>query len=81
MIACALDRLGAVVVPLTTMFREREIGHVVAATDMKLLFVPGQYRSCDHDLLALSVKDAAPNLCAWFLFQRNRLPTSIRCRT
>jgi acyl-CoA synthetase (AMP-forming)/AMP-acid ligase II len=61
-IACAIEKLGAVITPLTTMFRDHELGYVARVTAMKALFVPGTYRRYDHDGMAQRIAAAAPAL-------------------
>jgi acyl-CoA synthetase (AMP-forming)/AMP-acid ligase II len=61
-VACALEMLGAVLAPLTTMFREREIGYVAELTEMRALVVPGTYRRNDHDAMAVRIAESSPSI-------------------
>ncbi len=50
-LSCAL--YGFVLCPLLLMYRERELGFILAQTECEAIFVPGHFRSVDHlDLLA-----------------------------
>jgi len=49
---CALARLGALQMPLLTMYRERELGALLAAGRPELVLVPGQWRGTDYTALA-----------------------------
>jgi acyl-coenzyme A synthetase/AMP-(fatty) acid ligase len=48
----AVEKLGAIVCPMVTPYRERELAHNIAKTSMKVLFAPGHYRGFDHDALS-----------------------------
>ncbi|HEY1854029.1 MAG TPA: AMP-binding protein [Solirubrobacterales bacterium] len=61
-LACALELLGAVLAPLTPMFREREIGYVADVTGMGALVVPGTYRRHDHDEMAVRIAASSPSI-------------------
>ncbi|HVV08181.1 class I adenylate-forming enzyme family protein [Amycolatopsis sp.] len=48
---CALARLGALQMPLLMMYRERELGALLAAGRPQLVLVPGQWRGTDYTAL------------------------------
>jgi acyl-CoA synthetase (AMP-forming)/AMP-acid ligase II len=58
----AIEKLGAVTVPLVTMFRDHEIAYVGKLTEMKALVVPGTYRRYRHDAMVLRIAEAVPSL-------------------
>jgi cyclohexanecarboxylate-CoA ligase len=49
----ATARLGAIANPLLPIFRERELGFILAQAQPKIVFVPGRFRGMDYrDLIA-----------------------------
>jgi acyl-CoA synthetase (AMP-forming)/AMP-acid ligase II len=58
----AVEKLGAVTIPLVTMFRDHEIAYVARKTEMKALIVPGTYRRYDHDQMAARLAAEIPSL-------------------
>ncbi|MCW2496852.1 AMP-binding protein [Jatrophihabitans sp.] len=60
--ALAIEKLGAVVCPMVTPYRKRELEHIITKTSMKLLFVPGTYRGYDHDVLGAELLAEHPSL-------------------
>jgi acyl-CoA synthetase (AMP-forming)/AMP-acid ligase II len=59
LLSLALARLGAVQNPILTIYREREVGAVLAATGARWLVVPGTFRGVDHLALARSLQARA----------------------
>ncbi|MFJ8816382.1 class I adenylate-forming enzyme family protein [Amycolatopsis thermoflava] len=51
----ALARLGALQMPLLTMYRERELGALLAAGRPEVVLVPGDWRGTDYAALAHEV--------------------------
>ncbi|KQS64265.1 AMP-binding protein [Modestobacter sp. Leaf380] len=51
----AAARIGAVVCPLTTIYRRRELGHVLRRTRCTILVVPSRHRRFDHAGLAATL--------------------------
>src|SRR5262245_61761593 len=48
----AVERLGAVTVPVLPIHRAREVGFILRQTGARAVFIPGRHRDCDHrDLL------------------------------
>ena len=62
LVACAIERLGAIVNPLVTVYRERELEYMCAKCETKALVVPGTFRRFDHEALALHVAERVPSL-------------------
>lgn len=60
LIACL--KAGVVVNPLLTGFRENELIHRLSKCSSKIMFVPGEFRNCDHVMLAERVADMVPSL-------------------
>jgi acyl-CoA synthetase (AMP-forming)/AMP-acid ligase II len=60
--ACAYG--GFVVQPLVPIFREAELGFMLADAGSRALFVPGQFGKTDHMALAQRVRGAVPSLAA-----------------
>jgi len=58
----ALEKLGAITVPLTPMFREHELRYIGTKTRMVALFVPGRYRGHDFEAVACNVMGQVPSL-------------------
>lgn len=60
LIACL--KLGVVVNPLLTGFRESELTHRLSKCESRILFLPGMFRGCDHVALAEQVAEKVPSL-------------------
>lgn len=60
--AAAIEKLGAVVCPMVTPYRDRELSHAIAKTSMKVLIEPGRYRDFDHDALSRKLLAEQPSL-------------------
>jgi non-ribosomal peptide synthetase component E (peptide arylation enzyme) len=58
----ALGRLGAVMVPRMTVYRESEIGHAVDATEARGLIVPAAFRGFDFAEMGLELARRCPSL-------------------
>jgi non-ribosomal peptide synthetase component E (peptide arylation enzyme) len=58
----ALGRLGAVMVPRMTVYRESEIGHAVDATEAKALIIPDSFRGFDFPTMGLELARRCPSL-------------------
>jgi cyclohexanecarboxylate-CoA ligase len=61
-ITCALLRIGAVCMPLMPIFRERELGFMLAQASPRVLIVPDSYRGVDHAALAHRLEPGLPSL-------------------
>ena len=61
-LAVAIDRLGAVSLPILTIYREREMTFIARAAGARVLVVPGVVRGVDHRELAAAVRAQAPDL-------------------
>jgi acyl-CoA synthetase (AMP-forming)/AMP-acid ligase II len=59
LLSMALARLGAVQNPILPIYREREVGAVLAETGARWLVVPGLFRGFDHGALARTLKARA----------------------
>lgn len=59
-LACA--RLGAVVNPLMPIFREHELGFMLAFCEAKVLIVPKVFRGFDHAAMAAGLRAQLPRL-------------------
>ncbi|MDN5915318.1 MAG: AMP-binding protein [Pseudonocardia sp.] len=55
LVMLALTRLGAFQMPLLIMYRERELGALLAAGRPDLVLVPGVWRGTDHESLVRAV--------------------------
>jgi non-ribosomal peptide synthetase component E (peptide arylation enzyme) len=62
LVSCALERLGVIVCPLVPAYRENELSFIVRTTEMKAIFVVGNYRGYDHVGLAQRVAMSEPSL-------------------
>jgi acyl-CoA synthetase (AMP-forming)/AMP-acid ligase II len=60
LLSLALARLGAVQNPILPIYREREVGAVLAETRARWLVVPGVFRGFDHLALARALQHRAP---------------------
>ena len=49
----AISKAGAIINPMMTLYREKELKHMLGTTRAKVIFTPDFYRKCSHrDLLA-----------------------------
>lgn len=60
--ALACGRIGAVVNPLMPIFRERELGFMLAFCEAKALVVPKLFRGFDHEAMAANLQAKLPPL-------------------
>jgi cyclohexanecarboxylate-CoA ligase len=58
----ACSRIGAVMNPMMHIFRERELGFMLAHGEVKLLIVPKSFRGFDYEKMALGLKPDLPRL-------------------
>ena len=58
----ALGRLGAVMVPRMTVYRESEIAHAVEATEARALIVPASFRGFDFAEMGVTLLRRCPSL-------------------
>jgi cyclohexanecarboxylate-CoA ligase len=55
-------RVGAACMPLMPIFREREMGFMLAEARARVLYVPDRFRGRDHAALARTLRPALPEL-------------------
>ncbi|WP_137125504.1 cyclohexanecarboxylate-CoA ligase [Roseomonas sp. HF4] len=55
-------KLGAVSNPLMVIFRERELGFMLALAEAKVLVVPARFRGFDYPAMVANVRDRLPAL-------------------
>jgi cyclohexanecarboxylate-CoA ligase len=60
--ALACGRTGAVFNPMMPIFRERELGYMLAFAEVKLLVVPKVFRGFDHEEMAARLQTELPLL-------------------
>ena len=58
----AASRLGAVVCPITTIYRQRELSYILELTDCHVLVVPSTYRKFDYASMAAKLRTERPEL-------------------
>ena len=61
-ITLAVLRIGATCMPLMPIFRERELGFMLAESRARVLFVPGAFRGRDHAAMAKGLASELPAL-------------------
>jgi cyclohexanecarboxylate-CoA ligase len=61
-IAAALARIGAVIVPIMPIYRRDEVGYIVETAGVKLAITTDTYRGFDHAQLFLDLKDECQTL-------------------
>jgi acyl-CoA synthetase (AMP-forming)/AMP-acid ligase II len=61
-IAVAIARLGAVIVPIMPIYRRDEVGYIVEAAQVKAVFTCSTYRGFDHAGLYRDLQAANPEL-------------------
>jgi len=61
-ISLACTRIGAVLNPLMPIFREHELGFMLAFSEAKVVVVPKIFRGFDHEAMIESLKPRLPNL-------------------
>lgn len=55
LVSLALARLGAVQVPMISLYREREVGYLLDATGAELFVTPRVWRGFDYEAMAVSL--------------------------
>lgn len=58
----AASRLGAVVCPITTIYRQRELAFILERTRCKVVVVPSRYRGFDYASMARELAERLPHL-------------------
>lgn len=58
----AIERIGAVMNPLTTILRERELRQMLSLSKSKVLVVPSSWRGFDHAAMAVDLQREIPSL-------------------
>jgi acyl-CoA synthetase (AMP-forming)/AMP-acid ligase II len=61
-IAAAVARIGAVIVPIMPIYRRDEVGYIVGAAEVKLAITTDHYRGFDHAALFLDLQREHPAL-------------------
>ncbi len=61
-IMLALERIGAIINPLTPILRENELGTILRLAHSQILFVPDKYRGFSHADMAVALKTGLPHL-------------------
>ena len=61
-IALAARMTGLVINPIPPIYRESELGHILADCGAKLIFVPGLFRKCDHAAMVEGLRSQLPQL-------------------
>ena len=58
----AASRLGAVVCPITTIYRKRELSFILQRTESRILVAPSTYRGFDYAAMMKELADELPHL-------------------
>jgi cyclohexanecarboxylate-CoA ligase len=58
----AAARLGVVVCPITTIYRQRELSFILQRTECKVVVVPSTYRGFDYAEMVRGLADSLPDL-------------------
>ena len=58
----AASRLGAVVCPITTIYRQRELSFILERTECKVMVIPSVYRGFDYAAMVHELADGLPDL-------------------
>jgi len=61
-LALAARMCGLVINPIPPIYRESELGYILADCGAKLIFVPGTFRKCDHVAMVEGLRGQLPNL-------------------
>lgn len=61
-IALAARMCGLVINPIPPIYRESELGYILADCGAKLIFVPGRFRKHDHKAMIEALRSALPAL-------------------
>ena len=56
----AASRLGAVVCPITTIYRQRELSFILERTECKVIVIPSVYRGFDYAAMVRELADDFP---------------------
>ena len=69
----ALNRIGAVFLPLHHGFREADIKHLLEHTNAKAFIYPGTYKGFDYRVILENIKDQLPDLQKKVVMRENPL--------
>ena len=61
-IALAVSRIGAVLVPIMPIYRRDEVGYILDSAQVKAVFTAGEFRGFDHAAMYLELAGASPTL-------------------
>jgi acyl-coenzyme A synthetase/AMP-(fatty) acid ligase len=61
-LAVAIARLGAVIVPIMTIYRRDEVGYMVQTANVKAVFTAGEYKKFDHAGMFLDLAQQCESL-------------------
>lgn len=73
-LALAISRLGAVIVPIMPIYRSDECSHILASADVKAVFTAGTYRDYDHAGMFLALRRNAPSLQHVIVVRSEEIP-------
>ena len=58
----AIERIGAVMNPLSTILRQHELGQMLGIADSRVFVVPDTFRGFDHATMAMELASITPSL-------------------
>jgi len=58
----AASRLGAIVCPITTIYRQRELAFILERTECRIVVVPSAYRGFDYATMVRDIAEDLPHL-------------------
>ncbi|MGW0894315.1 AMP-binding protein [Saccharopolyspora sp. NPDC002578] len=73
-IATAIARVGAVVVPIMPIYRRDEVGYIIASAGVRAVFTAPEYRGFDHAGLFLDLARAHPYLHTVVVVRSEEVP-------
>lgn len=73
-LSAALARIGAVIVPIMTIYRRDEVGYVVDTAGVKAAVTTDRYRGFDHAALFLELQRTSPGLEAVYVVRGETVP-------
>jgi acyl-CoA synthetase (AMP-forming)/AMP-acid ligase II len=72
--ATAISRIGAVIVPIMPIYRRDEVGYIVETAGVKAVFTAGTYRGFDHVGMFLDLARGNPTLETVILVRADEVP-------
>ena len=61
-LTAAIDRLGAIIVPIQPIYRASEVAHIIATAGVRVAFTANTFRGFDHAAMFAALVESQPSL-------------------